>query len=339
MKKILSFMLILILIFSLSANIYAVSNKASSTTIEYLATKGDDETVLVSFYIETDIKILDLWEYSKLKNYDTSKYDLDYEYFTECYNDYKQYEREQTKLKNEFMLDFYYNKLNGTENNLINCYPYLEMIQAYMLVSDIHKLDTLSEVTSYSVSDNSGDGEIESENKTLTDFCKDVYLAKKLGIATDDEIRNEMMMIVYGKIEDLYVFRCHHGGALDAFCEEKFGDYIFVWYETYSHDNQTGLYIANSDGDLWTLAQAYENNIVDLSEVADLAEYSYLIGDADLDKEITIKDATTIQKILADLEYRQDTICCSMIEDINLDGKITIKDATAIQKYIAGLRY
>ena len=61
----------------------------------------------------------------------------------------------------------------------------------------------------------------------------------------------------------------------------------------------------------------------------------FFVGDVDLDGKITIKDATMIQKALADLltlSYESETLA-----DVDRDGKITIKDATAIQKYIAGL--
>lgn len=61
----------------------------------------------------------------------------------------------------------------------------------------------------------------------------------------------------------------------------------------------------------------------------------FLVGDVDLDGKVTIKDATMIQKALADLltlSYESETLA-----DVDRDGKITIKDATAIQKYLAGL--
>lgn len=61
----------------------------------------------------------------------------------------------------------------------------------------------------------------------------------------------------------------------------------------------------------------------------------FYVGDVDLDGKVTIKDATMIQKALADiltLSYESETLA-----DVDRDGKITIKDATAIQKYLAGL--
>ena len=59
------------------------------------------------------------------------------------------------------------------------------------------------------------------------------------------------------------------------------------------------------------------------------------LGDADTDREITIKDATAIQKHLASLDKLSENGI--YLADTDGDGLVTIKDATAIQKYIAGL--
>lgn len=64
-------------------------------------------------------------------------------------------------------------------------------------------------------------------------------------------------------------------------------------------------------------------------------QLSYMIGDADKNFKINIKDATVIQKHLAKL------ITLSDIEivagDANGDGKLNVKDATEIQKHLANL--
>lgn len=60
-------------------------------------------------------------------------------------------------------------------------------------------------------------------------------------------------------------------------------------------------------------------------------------GDVNLDTKTDIKDATAIQKYLAELiefsDMQKDAA------DFNGDGKVTIADATAIQKMLAGLDY
>ena len=60
-----------------------------------------------------------------------------------------------------------------------------------------------------------------------------------------------------------------------------------------------------------------------------------ILGDANLDSKVNIKDATVIQKFVAKiLEFSEENEISS---DCNADGKINIKDATNIQKKIAGI--
>ena len=63
-------------------------------------------------------------------------------------------------------------------------------------------------------------------------------------------------------------------------------------------------------------------------------EVAGLLGDADGDEVVNIKDATTIQKNLAGLAVSKFV---EEAADANGDDKVDIKDATAIQKWIAGL--
>ncbi len=60
---------------------------------------------------------------------------------------------------------------------------------------------------------------------------------------------------------------------------------------------------------------------------------TYLMGDADSNGKVNVKDATIIQKHAAKLlTLIGDATFCA---DVNFDGKINVKDATAIQKYLA----
>ncbi|MBQ7999707.1 MAG: dockerin type I repeat-containing protein [Ruminococcus sp.] len=60
-----------------------------------------------------------------------------------------------------------------------------------------------------------------------------------------------------------------------------------------------------------------------------------LYGDADMDDTVTIKDATLIQKAIAQLVTMEQE--AMYLADVTGDLYITINDATAIQKYIAGV--
>ena len=60
----------------------------------------------------------------------------------------------------------------------------------------------------------------------------------------------------------------------------------------------------------------------------------YMIGDADNDREISVLDATTIQRFIADL-IGEDQILLSA-SDADGDQAVTVLDATAVQRWIAG---
>ena len=60
-----------------------------------------------------------------------------------------------------------------------------------------------------------------------------------------------------------------------------------------------------------------------------------ILGDANVDSDVNIKDATAIQKHIAKLESLTDT--GFILADVDASSDVNIKDATAIQKFIAGI--
>ncbi len=63
----------------------------------------------------------------------------------------------------------------------------------------------------------------------------------------------------------------------------------------------------------------------------------FLSGDYDCDDEVTIKDATKIQMLVAKLITNlsdKGIACC--FSDVNFDFNINIKDATMVQSFVAG---
>ena len=90
----------------------------------------------------------------------------------------------------------------------------------------------------------------------------------------------------------------------------------------------------------------YKNNfntIIDMiveTSAAELAETGvtfnyYAVGDANSDGKLNVRDATIIQKDLANITELSEV--GTLVADVNGDGRVTIKDATAIQKQLAGL--
>ena len=62
-------------------------------------------------------------------------------------------------------------------------------------------------------------------------------------------------------------------------------------------------------------------------------EFTSVMGDSDGNGKVNIKDATLIQKHLAQIDTIEEyKLQCA---DTDKDGNVTIKDATLIQKFIA----
>ena len=70
-----------------------------------------------------------------------------------------------------------------------------------------------------------------------------------------------------------------------------------------------------------------------LDEAGIQGEVYGLVGDADMNDKINVKDGTAIQKNAADkLEFNSYQI---VLADVDFNGKITVKDATIIQKWLS----
>lgn len=69
--------------------------------------------------------------------------------------------------------------------------------------------------------------------------------------------------------------------------------------------------------------------------VEDETKNALVYGDVNIDGDITVIDATDIQKYIVGLE--ELTADSKSVADVDSDGAISVMDATSIQKYIIGL--
>ncbi|MBQ2944346.1 MAG: hypothetical protein IJD93_06645 [Ruminococcus sp.] len=107
-----------------------------------------------------------------------------------------------------------------------------------------------------------------------------------------------------------------------------------------------GVYIP-AEGKIYDLVDAWEMGLDGIEKAFTESGIGILLGDMDKDRTLTVKDATYIQKCIAELqEFANEDIIelyseekTLYISDFNRDGVRNVKDATAIQKYIAGLEY
>lgn len=143
-----------------------------------------------------------------------------------------------------------------------------------------------------------------------------------------------------------------------SYSKGVFGEYLV--YGPYYSPYSLGFFVYDSsENEFYNLQDAWEKDFENISYAfeeyiennldSDVdSRYIYHIGDSDCDGELTILDATYIQRVIADLNefsvmdeylgaYQYYGKKINHISDYDFDGEVTIMDATAIQRHIAGL--
>ena len=130
-------------------------------------------------------------------------------------------------------------------------------------------------------------------------------------------------------------------------------DYRFVGWTAYRKSDNKWYYTDGKGNSKWCLENKQPNGYSkavykDCSKVAKTssvngdivtmyAQWEKLqLGDIDMDGEVTIMDATLVQKYIAHLEDLTDQQ--KRLADVDGDGEITILDATEIQKMLANVK-
>lgn len=134
-------------------------------------------------------------------------------------------------------------------------------------------------------------------------------------------------------VPEYIVFEACVGGADQAFITKQFGDYLVTHNEIHSLYELSYFVYVPAEQRVYTLKEAYESENLDISDAFASGCVGRHRGDANLDNDFNIKDATYIQKFLAQIEGYKNT------GFLNFDntGNVNIKDATAIQKHLAGI--
>ena len=145
---------------------------------------------------------------------------------------------------------------------------------------------------------------------------------------SDLETVNDTKQLVRFTVSD-YGYNC-------AVTEKEIGDYLF-----YVPQRPLPQILVGTQ--LYDIDYAYENGILteeDMQAIVAFKSRSYrliktddLYGDADSDMQVTVLDATTIQRYLVGDLYIGSH---KKYADYDRDGQISILDATAIQRKLAG---
>ncbi len=157
--------------------------------------------------------------------------------------------------------------------------------------------------------------------------------------STDDEVQGYNMLCFGADVR-----------KYDEAVYGVYGNYLLRNAERFT-PNAFGFYVYNSSLDeCFTLREFEERYSEQLNEILTETGIGELIGDVNKDGKLDVRDATFIQKCLADIEvFKEDDVVQGLCEDesedifaisdFNRDGKRDIRDATAIRKYLVGLDY
>ncbi|MBQ4569145.1 MAG: dockerin type I repeat-containing protein [Ruminococcus sp.] len=126
----------------------------------------------------------------------------------------------------------------------------------------------------------------------------------------------------------------------DILVHSYFGEYVISTgpYSPYLHGYH--IYVPAEDK-VYTLEEAYNSGVHGIEEALKFLSVEVaIVGDCDGNYEVNVKDATYVQKYIAELDVPSHSFWePEFVFDFNKDESVNIKDATAIQKHIAGLPY
>lgn len=154
-----------------------------------------------------------------------------------------------------------------------------------------------------------------------------------------------------GKTEpEWFIARGNSGFSEYKYIYGVFDDYYINEYAVYSPSAFSWCIYIFDEQKFYSLEDAWDKGFVDKD--AAFTQYflkndiAQLIGDADYDNELSVMDATAIQRHLAGIKKLYDSLysddfCYGEVlkyrSDFDRDGERTVLDATAIQKKLAGI--
>lgn len=123
------------------------------------------------------------------------------------------------------------------------------------------------------------------------------------------------------------------------------GDYVLFSHSMFAPYSFCYYVYVPAENKIYNLEEAVESGVEGVDRIFTEVGIGDRKGDTDRDGQITIKDATKIQKQLVEIDNKEliqsweEYFPIYFIFDFDKDEDLTIKDATAIQKFIAGIEY
>ena len=164
------------------------------------------------------------------------------------------------------------------------------------------------------------------------------------------ELLKDYNIVHYSEVfyNDNYVLiRAYSDLVMEADFTYYFKDYV-MYEEATSIPAEFGYFVyLPEENKIYTLVDAFEKDIENVYDLFTEGILGDMTGDVNFDGKLNIRDATLIQKDVANKasvyeEYYMvkgtyDSTRATKIADFNRDGKFNIRDATAIQKRLAGV--
>lgn len=151
------------------------------------------------------------------------------------------------------------------------------------------------------------------------------------------------MMFYNNSIEQgsVFLFRDKNIGATDGSSKnirlkglDENSTYKLTFQDRTSQNTEkTGKELMSSGITVTGMTSVYDSEIIWIEKVGEIEKEKYLVGDVNLDEDVTIMDSTAIQRYLASYETLE---CLALLSaDVDSDESVSVMDATFIQRYCA----
>lgn len=164
------------------------------------------------------------------------------------------------------------------------------------------------------------------------------------------ELLKDFNIVHYAEVyshssEKFVLIRAYSDLVMEANFTYYFNDYV-MYEDSTSTPAEFGYFIYLPEkNEIYTLINAFEKGIDGVYDIFTQGILGDLTGDVNFDGKVNIRDATFIQKDVANkasvldkyymVKGTYDSVRATKIADFNRDGKLNIRDATAIQKTLA----
>ncbi len=381
MKKLLSFILVctlmICLVFSIPSSVNAYNSEdvwRDNWNYAMSILKDGEFAYFAVFHTSTyDEMVYDYPYFVKINNLlpDVSDYKINVDHNeqtdTILYKQYKEYYKEKLDKMEKINEKFFEENFKAEGSELVFASKGNDTIIVYAEKSEMQKVAAMDNILASYEGKELSQAQWLIDNETTSYFDPDFYEPREYELVyglhyyeTHEPVdaRYEGIGYMYAPLythyatPDYILVFAGENACSPAFSAGEFDNYIIQEPNCYYPYIFGYHIIVTEDMSILTLSEAYEQNIPNIMDVFEDYGLGRLRGDVTGDRKINIKDATAIQKHLAEIEpikenyisgltlrgqANNDGLFSAYISDFNRDYTTNVKDVTAIQKYLAGV--